>query len=107
VYIVGGVFACQRSVPGWRLFGHRHRRDEESSKSWNDYDIFAEIAKRLGKEREFTQGKTEMDWLRAAKQLGSGGIVQLNSRRNLGLFATPVFVVAVTRHSRPAPCDAA
>jgi trimethylamine-N-oxide reductase (cytochrome c) len=30
----------------------------------NDYDIFAEIAKRLGKGQEFTEGKSEMDWLR-------------------------------------------
>ena len=30
----------------------------------NDYDIFADIAKRLGKEHEFTEGKSEMDWLR-------------------------------------------
>jgi trimethylamine-N-oxide reductase (cytochrome c) len=31
----------------------------------SDYDIFADIAKRLGKEREFTEGKSEMDWLRS------------------------------------------
>ena len=31
----------------------------------NDYDIFTDIAKRLGKEKEFTEGKTEMDWLRS------------------------------------------
>jgi trimethylamine-N-oxide reductase (cytochrome c) len=31
----------------------------------NDYDIFAAIAKRLGKEKEFTEGKSEMDWLRS------------------------------------------
>ncbi|MDO4232514.1 MAG: trimethylamine-N-oxide reductase TorA [Lautropia sp.] len=30
----------------------------------NDYDIFAAIAKKLGKEYEFTQGQTEMDWIR-------------------------------------------
>ena len=30
----------------------------------NDYDIFAELAKRAGKEAEFTEGKTEMDWLK-------------------------------------------
>ena len=31
----------------------------------NDYDIFAGIAKRLGKEKEFTEGKSEMDWIRS------------------------------------------
>lgn len=31
----------------------------------NDFDIFAAIAKRLGKEKEFTEGKTEMDWIRS------------------------------------------
>lgn len=31
----------------------------------NDYDIFAGISKRLGKEKEFTEGKSEMDWLRS------------------------------------------
>jgi trimethylamine-N-oxide reductase (cytochrome c) len=30
----------------------------------SDYDIFAAVAKRLGKEKEFTEGKSEMDWLR-------------------------------------------
>ncbi len=34
----------------------------------NDYDIFAELAKRAGKEQEFTEGKTEMDWLRGFYQ---------------------------------------
>lgn len=29
----------------------------------NDFDIFAELAKRSGKEEEFTEGKTEMEWL--------------------------------------------
>ncbi|MDC2824962.1 trimethylamine-N-oxide reductase TorA [Rodentibacter pneumotropicus] len=29
----------------------------------NDFDIFAELAKRAGKEAEFTEGKTEMEWL--------------------------------------------
>jgi len=31
----------------------------------NDYDIFAEIADRLGKGSEFTEGKDEMGWLRS------------------------------------------
>lgn len=31
----------------------------------NDYDIFAEISKMLGKEKEFTEGKTEMDWIKS------------------------------------------
>ncbi|WP_314721143.1 trimethylamine-N-oxide reductase TorA [Haemophilus pittmaniae] len=29
----------------------------------NDYDIFAELAKRAGVEEQFTEGKTEMEWL--------------------------------------------
>ena len=31
----------------------------------NDFDIFAGIAQRLGKEKDFTEGKSEMDWLRS------------------------------------------
>jgi len=31
----------------------------------NDYDIFADISKRLGKRDEFTEGKSEMDWIRS------------------------------------------
>ncbi|CAH2603280.1 trimethylamine N-oxide reductase 1 [Rhodovastum atsumiense] len=31
----------------------------------SDYDIFAGVAKRLGKEREFTEGRAEIDWVRA------------------------------------------
>ena len=31
----------------------------------NDYDIFAAISERFGKGKEFTEGKSEMDWLRS------------------------------------------
>jgi trimethylamine-N-oxide reductase (cytochrome c) len=31
----------------------------------NDYDIFADIAERLGERDAFTQGRTEMDWIRS------------------------------------------
>jgi trimethylamine-N-oxide reductase (cytochrome c) len=31
----------------------------------NDYDIFADIASRLGKGDAFTEGKSEMDWIRS------------------------------------------
>jgi trimethylamine-N-oxide reductase (cytochrome c) len=31
----------------------------------NDYDIFADIAERLGTKTAFTQGRTEMDWIRS------------------------------------------
>lgn len=31
----------------------------------SDYDIFAEISKRLGKEKEFTEDKSEMDWIKS------------------------------------------
>jgi len=31
----------------------------------NDYDIFADISDRLGTKAAFTQGRTEMDWIRA------------------------------------------
>ncbi|WGE57798.1 trimethylamine-N-oxide reductase TorA [Actinobacillus equuli] len=34
----------------------------------NDYDIFAELSKRAGKEQEFTEGKSEMDWLKGFYQ---------------------------------------
>lgn len=34
----------------------------------NDYEIFAELAKRAGKEQEFTEGKSEMDWLKGFYQ---------------------------------------
>jgi len=30
----------------------------------NDFDIFAEISERLGKGKEFTEGKSEMDWIK-------------------------------------------
>jgi trimethylamine-N-oxide reductase (cytochrome c) len=47
--------------------------------SRNDYDIFAALAKRMGKEQEFTEGKSEMDWLRsfydvALKQAQTKGV---------------------------------
>ncbi|MEO1065702.1 MAG: DUF1569 domain-containing protein, partial [Actinomycetota bacterium] len=29
----------------------------------NDFDIFSELADRLGKKQEFTEGKSEMEWL--------------------------------------------
>ena len=33
--------------------------------SRNDYDIFTAIAAKLGKEKEFTEGKSEMDWIQS------------------------------------------
>ncbi len=33
--------------------------------SRNDYDIFAAIAERFGKGKEFTEGKSEMDWIKS------------------------------------------
>ena len=33
--------------------------------SRNDYDIFAAIAAKLGKEKEFTEGKSETDWIQS------------------------------------------
>jgi len=33
--------------------------------SRNDYDIFAGISERLGKGKEFTEGKSEMDWIKS------------------------------------------
>ncbi|HGO5855009.1 TPA: molybdopterin guanine dinucleotide-containing S/N-oxide reductase [Mannheimia haemolytica] len=35
----------------------------------NDYDIFAELAKRAGKEQAFTEGKSEMEWLKEFYQV--------------------------------------
>lgn len=35
----------------------------------NDYDIFAELAKRAGVEDQFTEGKTEMQWLKEFYQV--------------------------------------
>jgi trimethylamine-N-oxide reductase (cytochrome c) len=45
----------------------------------NDYDIFAALVKWMGKEQEFTEGKSEMDWLRsfydvALKQAQTKGV---------------------------------
>src|SRR5208337_3004334 len=33
--------------------------------SRTDYDIFAAISERLGKGKEFTEGKSEMDWIKS------------------------------------------
>ena len=45
----------------------------------SDYDIFAAVAERLGKGKEFTEGKDEMGWIKsfyddAAKQGKAGGV---------------------------------
>ena len=32
--------------------------------AWNDYDMFRELSSRLGFEEQFTEGRSEMDWLR-------------------------------------------
>ncbi|MFA9488160.1 MULTISPECIES: molybdopterin guanine dinucleotide-containing S/N-oxide reductase [unclassified Mannheimia] len=44
----------------------------------NDYDIFAELAKRAGKELEFTEGKSEMDWLREFYQIANDAAEKIN-----------------------------
>ena len=38
---------------------------EPVSEARNDYDIFADIATRLGKDDGLTQGRGEMDWIRS------------------------------------------
>jgi trimethylamine-N-oxide reductase (cytochrome c) len=43
----------------------------------SDYDIFAAIAERLGKAEAFTEGKSEMDWIRS---FYSAGVEQAGSR---------------------------
>ena len=44
----------------------------------NDYDIFAALAKRLGKEKEFTEGKSEMDWI---KSFYDGALSQAKTKK--------------------------
>ena len=44
----------------------------------NDYDIFAALAKRLGKEKEFTEGKSEMDWI---KSFYNGALTQAKAKK--------------------------
>lgn len=45
----------------------------------NDYDIFAELAKRAGKEQEFTEGKSEMDWLKEFYQIAYDAAEKINT----------------------------
>ncbi|WHP46543.1 molybdopterin guanine dinucleotide-containing S/N-oxide reductase [Mannheimia bovis] len=45
----------------------------------NDYDIFAELAKRAGKEQEFTEGKREMDWLKEFYQIAYDAAEKINT----------------------------
>jgi len=41
-----------------------HRIADPVGESRHDYDIFVGLARRLGVEREFTEGRQELDWLR-------------------------------------------
>ncbi|QLB44658.1 molybdopterin guanine dinucleotide-containing S/N-oxide reductase [Mannheimia pernigra] len=45
----------------------------------NDYDIFAELAKRAGKEAEFTEGKSEMAWLQTFYQIAFEAAEKMNN----------------------------
>jgi len=38
----------------------------------NDYDIFADISERIGKRDQFTEGKSEMDWIRSFYEAARG-----------------------------------
>lgn len=49
--------------------------------SRNDYDIFAGIAEKLGKGKEFTEGKSEMDWI---KSFYDAALAQ-SKAKNLGM----------------------
>lgn len=50
-YTNDGIVAMQQAIePQWE--------------SKNNYWIFSELAKRLGVEKEFTEGRTEMDWIK-------------------------------------------
>jgi biotin/methionine sulfoxide reductase len=41
-----------------------HQAIEPVGKARNDFDIFADLAERFGCREDFTEGRTEMDWLR-------------------------------------------
>lgn len=53
-----GDYALSHIVPMKKLV-------EPMYEARSDYDIFTEICKRLGKEYEYTEGLTEMDWIRS------------------------------------------
>ncbi|WP_017429398.1 trimethylamine-N-oxide reductase TorA [Vreelandella jeotgali] len=52
-----GDYALSHIVPMKKIV-------EPQFEARNDFDIFADIAGKLGKGREFTEGRTEMDWIR-------------------------------------------
>jgi biotin/methionine sulfoxide reductase len=61
------------------MWSAMHQAIEPVGQAWNDHTIFAALAERLGFGDEFTQGKSEMDWLRemyetAAKRAVSAGL---------------------------------
>lgn len=47
-----------------------HRVVEPVAESRTDYDIFTQLSKRLAFEQGFTEGKTEMDWIRSFYEAG-------------------------------------
>lgn len=42
-----------------------HKVIEPVFEARDDYEIFREIAKRLGKEKEFTEGKSQLEWIKS------------------------------------------
>lgn len=62
-----------------------HALVEPYGSAWNDFDIFAELSRRLGHEMAFTEARTEMGWI---EELYSHLADDLNSRHPEGRWPT-------------------
>ncbi len=98
----GGYTQHASSGCNYRVIVRQQKCIEPLCESKSDYEIFSQLADRLGLEEEFTEGKTEMDWVKALfRDLRSAQIHQLG-----GVQAQRLFSGAPSRRitNRPLPC---
>ncbi|MFN3209070.1 MAG: molybdopterin-dependent oxidoreductase [Roseovarius sp.] len=74
----------RNDIAGTRRAEHyvaMHKVIEPMGEAKSDYDIFSDLARHLGVEAEFTEGRDEMDWIRHLYQLSADYVSSATNTR--------------------------
>ena len=88
----GGYTTMAHIGNNWRVIVREKKAIEPLGESRADYTILADIAERLGRREEFTEGKTEDDWARKffeASDLAKDGDITWEEFDEKGYYIVP------------------
>lgn len=95
----------------YRIIVYQHKCIEPVGESKSDYDIFAELAERLGRGKEYTEGKSVEDWLRRFYDISDMlKIMSFKEFKERGYYVLPVpedkpYTPAFRWYYEDRPCD--